>query len=82
MNEEEKRLEEEKGLLDGYRRLSPRSRYVALAQIIAGAEMEENARRMIQHAIGQKNGFAGLDAPLFKGQRAVSGPAAKEVANG
>jgi hypothetical protein len=42
MNEEEKRL------LEGYKRLSRRSQLLALAQITYGAEMEENARRIAQ----------------------------------
>jgi hypothetical protein len=67
--------EEEKRLLDGYKQLSPRSQYIALAQIIAGVEMEENARRMVEAALKQ-NGFAGPDAPLFNGTGAVPGPAA------
>jgi hypothetical protein len=59
--------EEEKRLLDGYKRLSPRSRYIALAQIIAGVEMEENARRMAEAAY-KKDSRAGPDAPLFNGR--------------
>ena len=56
--------EEEKRLLEGYRKLSPRSRYIALAQIVAGAEMEENARKLGREA-------AGPDAPMFNGAGAV-----------
>jgi hypothetical protein len=61
--------EEEKRLLDSYSRLSRSNQLIALAQIIAGAEMEENARR-----IGQ--GTTKPDAPLFNGTGAVPGPAA------
>jgi hypothetical protein len=39
MNEEEKRL------LENFRRLSPSNKHIALAQIIAGAEFEANVRR-------------------------------------
>jgi hypothetical protein len=42
--------DEEKRLLEGYRRLSPRNRHIALAQIMAGADMEENARRIARNA--------------------------------
>jgi hypothetical protein len=53
--------DEEKRLLEGYRKLSPRSRYIALAQIIAGAEMEESARRIGQEVAARP------DMPLFNG---------------
>jgi FixJ family two-component response regulator len=43
--------DEEKRLLEGYQRLSPRNRHIALAQIIAGAEMEEIARKIAQGQI-------------------------------
>jgi hypothetical protein len=68
--------EEEKKLLEGYRKLSPRSRYIALAQIIAGAEMEENARRLAREDARKGGGFVGPDAPLFNGTGAVPGLAA------
>jgi hypothetical protein len=42
MNEEEKRL------LEGYQKLSRRSQLLALAVIMGGAEMEENARKIAQ----------------------------------
>lgn len=61
--------EEEKKLLEGYRKLSPRNRYAALAQIIAGAEMEENARK-----IGRET--AGPYVPPLNGTGAAPGPAA------
>jgi hypothetical protein len=38
--------EEEKKLLEGFNRLCPSNRHIALAQIIAAAEMEENARKI------------------------------------
>ena len=62
--------EEEKKLLEGYRKLSPRNRHIALAQIMAGAEMEENARRIV------RDGLVGPDMPLFNGAGAAPGPAA------
>jgi DNA repair ATPase RecN len=58
--------EEEKRLLDGYKRLSPRSRYIALAQIIAGVEMEENARRMAEAAL--------KEVPPFRPEHGSSAP--------
>lgn len=67
--------DEEKRLLESYRQLSPRNQHIALAQILAGAEMEKNARRMIRNAIGQSNGLAELDASLFNGVAGGSGAA-------
>jgi hypothetical protein len=60
--------EEEKRLLDGYRRLSPRNRHVALAQIMAGAEMEENARRIVQE------GLVGPEVPPIRAQYGSAEP--------
>ena len=37
---------DEKRLLEGFRRLSKRSQFLVVAQVIAGAEMEENARKI------------------------------------
>jgi hypothetical protein len=63
--------EEERKLLEGYRRLSPISRHIALAQIMSGAEMEENARRMVQAAIEQG---AGPEAPPLGARRGSTEP--------
>ena len=40
------KTEEEKLLTEGFRKLSSRSRYFALAQVLSAVEMEENARKI------------------------------------
>ena len=55
-------MDEEKKLVEGYKKLSLRSQTIVLAQVIACAEMEENARRI---ALG---GLAAAD-PLYADRR-------------
>jgi hypothetical protein len=56
--------DDEEKLLEGFRRLSPSNRYIALAQIIAGAGFEESARR--QYGINR-----GTEAVACQKQEAV-----------
>lgn len=37
---------DEKKLVDGFKRLSRRSQFFVITQVVAGVEMEENARRI------------------------------------
>jgi len=66
-------MDDEKRLLEGYKRLSPRSQYFVLAQVVAAAEMEENAQRIALGGLAVAN-------PLYTDRRPIPmGAVKKEV---
>ena len=48
-------MTDEEKLIEGYKLLSRRSQVIVLAQVIAGAEMEENARRIALGGLAAAN---------------------------